>query len=45
MVPTLDRMLLQHATVHPVNWRGRSGRFYALEPRRFDDFSFKADEL
>lgn len=45
MVPTLDRTLLQHATVHPVNWRGRSGRFYALEPLRLDDFSFKADEL
>lgn len=45
MVPTLDRTLLQNATAHPVNWRGRSGRFYALEPLRFDDFSFKADQL
>ena len=45
MVPTLDRTLLQHATAHPVNWRGRSGRFYALEPLRLEDFSFRADEL
>ena len=45
MVPTLDRTLLQHATMHPVNWRGRSGRYYALEPLRLDDFSFSGDEL
>jgi len=45
MVPTLDRTLLQHATAHPVNWRGRSGRYYALEPLRLEDFCFKADEL
>lgn len=45
MVPTLDRMLLRNATARPVNWRGRSGRFYALEPLRFEDFSFKGDEL
>ena len=45
MVPTLDRMLLRNATAHPVNWRGRSGRFYALEPLRLEDFSFKGDEL
>lgn len=45
MVPTLDRTLLLHATAHPVNWRGRSGRFYALEQLRFDDFRFRADEL
>lgn len=45
MVPTLDRTLLQHATMHPVNWRGRSGRYYALEPLRLDDFSSSGDEL
>ena len=45
MVPTLNRMLLRNATAHPVNWRGRSGRFYALEPLRLEDFSFKGDEL
>lgn len=45
MVPTLDRMLLRNATAHPVNWRGRSGRFYALEQLRLEDFSFKGEEL
>lgn len=44
MVPTLDRMLLQAGT-RPVNWRGRSGRYYALEPLRLEDFSFSGDEL
>ncbi|MDB5539894.1 MAG: hypothetical protein JWQ89_1621 [Devosia sp.] len=44
MVPTLDRTLLQ-AAPRPVNWRGRSGRYYALEPLRFEDFSFRGDEL
>ncbi|MDC9826440.1 hypothetical protein PRN20_22110 [Devosia sp. ZB163] len=45
MVPTLDRTLLQHAMAHPVNWRGRSGRYYALEPLRLEDFRFAGDEL
>jgi hypothetical protein len=45
MVPTLDRTLLQHAAAHPVNWRGRSGRYYALAPERLEDFSFAGDEL
>lgn len=45
MVPTLDRTLLLHATAHPVNWRGRSGRYYALEPLRLEDFRFSGDEL
>ena len=45
MVPTLDRTILQNAGQHPVNWRGRSGRFYALEPLRLQDFSFAGDEL
>lgn len=45
MVPTLDRNLLDAASPHPVNWRGRSGRFYALEPRPFADFTFNGDEL
>ncbi len=45
MVPTLDRTLLQFATAHPVNWRGRSGRYYALEPLWLEDFHFKGDEL
>ena len=45
MVPTLDRTLLETASQHPVNWRGRSGRFYALEPRHLDDFTFVGEEL
>lgn len=45
MVPTLDRTLLSSANPHPVNWRGRSGRFYALAPLRLEDFSFSGDGL
>ncbi len=45
MVPTLDRTLLEHASPHPVNWRGRSGRFYALEQLALDSFTFNGDEL
>jgi hypothetical protein len=45
MVPTLDRTLLETASQHPVNWRGRSGRFYALEPLALDAFTFRGDEL
>ncbi|MGV3491615.1 MAG: hypothetical protein ACO1OG_09870 [Devosia sp.] len=45
MVPTLDRNLLEVASQHPVNWRGRSGRFYALEPRPLHAFTFTGDEL
>jgi len=45
MVPTLDRMLLKSASQHPVNWRGRSGRFYALEALRLEAFTFAGDEL
>lgn len=45
MVPTLDRTLLDAASAHPVNWRGRSGRFYALEPQRLESFSFRGEEL
>ena len=45
MVPALDRELLQQALNRPVNWRGRSGRFYALSPERLADFALKSDEL
>lgn len=45
MVPTLDRSILENAGQHPVNWRGRSGRYYALEAMRLNDFSFAGDEL
>ena len=29
----------------PVNWRGRSGRCYAVLPRRFDDFALEEGRL
>ena len=45
MVPVLDRHLLGSAHRHPVNWRGRSGRFYALEAERIEQFSFDGDAL
>lgn len=43
MVPVLDRSL-EHSA-RPVNWRGRSGRYYALAPRRIEDFVFAGEEL
>jgi hypothetical protein len=45
MLPVLDKRLSQPSFSRPVNWRGRSGRFYALSPERLDDFSLKDDEL
>jgi len=43
MVPVLDRHLLENAHRHPVNWRGRSGRFYALDAERIESFAFAGD--
>ena len=31
--------------VRQVNWRGRSGRFYALSPERFDSFALTSSGL
>lgn len=45
MVPVLDRELLQNASSRPVNWRGRSGRFYALSSESIDRFALEGDEL
>lgn len=45
MVPVLDRAMLLEAASRPVNWRGRSGRFYALSPVALDRFTFRGDEL
>lgn len=45
MVPVLDRHLLDTAHRHPVNWRGRSGRFYALMPEPLERFSFRRNAL
>lgn len=33
------------APVRQVNWRGRSGRFYALMPERLDSFAFDTTSL
>jgi len=45
MVPVLSKHLSQPSFSRPVNWRGRSGRYYALTPERLDDFQLKNDEL
>lgn len=45
MVPVLDKHLSQPSLLRPVNWRGRSGRYYALSPERLDDFRLRGDEL
>ncbi len=45
MVPVFDRDVMPEGMARPVNWRGRSGRYYALAPRRLEDFSFSGDEL
>jgi hypothetical protein len=45
MMPVLDKQLSQLSFSRPVNWRGRSGRYYALTPERLDDFSLRGDEL
>lgn len=45
MIPVLDKRLSQPSFSRPVNWRGRSGRFYALSPERLDSFSLRNDEL
>lgn len=43
MMPVLDHTLEQYA--RPVNWRGRSGRYYALAPVDFTTFAFSGNEL
>src|SRR5262245_46466557 len=45
MVPVLDKRLSQPSFSRPVNWRGRSGRYYALSPVRLDDFMLEGSEL
>jgi hypothetical protein len=39
MMILAERRFLTQAPVRQVNWRGRSGRFYALTPERFDSFA------
>jgi hypothetical protein len=45
MVAVLDKRLSQPSFARPVNWRGRSGRLYALSPERLENFSLESDEL
>jgi hypothetical protein len=45
MVPMLDRRLALPSFSRPVNWRGRSGRFYALSPEPLEHFSLRTGEL
>jgi hypothetical protein len=45
MVPVLDKRLSTPGFARPVNWRGRSGRFYALSPERLDAFTLRNDDV
>lgn len=45
MVPVLDKRLSLPSFSRPVNWRGRSGRYYALSPERLEDFLLRGNEL
>ena len=45
MVPVLDKRVSQPTFSRPVNWRGRSGRYYALTPVRLADFMLEANDL
>lgn len=36
---------VQALPLRHVNWRGRSGRFYALQPLRLHDFALRDGEL
>ncbi len=38
MMVQLDRRFVAQMPVRQVNWRGRSGRYYALTPERLDNF-------
>lgn len=40
-----DRRISALSPPRQVNWRGRSGRFYALTPERFDSFALSTDGL
>lgn len=45
MVPVLEKRLSQPPFARPVNWRGRSGRFYALTPEPIEMLSLRTGEL
>lgn len=41
----LNKRLLHQSFARPVSWRGRSGRFYDLDPLRLEDFALRSNEL
>lgn len=45
MVPNFDRRPTQQSHSRAVNWRGRSGRFYALAIDSLQDFALKNSAL
>jgi hypothetical protein len=45
MMILAERRFLAQAPVRQVNWRGRSGRFYALIQERLDTFALTTDGL
>lgn len=44
MGPSMEKRQPQHFA-RQVNWRGRSGRLYALSPERLDEFALFNDDL
>ena len=45
MMILAERRFTAQMPVRQVNWRGRSGRFYALAPERFDTFALTTSGL
>lgn len=45
MVSLADRRIMAAPLMRQANWRGRSGKFYALTPERLDSFSLSLDGL
>ena len=45
MASFAERRISAHPLPRQVNWRGRSGRFYALTPERLDSFALATDGL
>jgi len=45
MASLAERRITALSPPRQVNWRGRSGRFYALTPERLDAFALSTDGL
>ena len=45
MAAVANRRMSSLAAPRQVNWRGRSGRFYALTPERMDSFALATEAL